>query len=117
MGEHIRIRRLELGLLQREVATTLGVDATTIHNWKCNHRKPSFRYIRAIIGFLGYTPDLMEAGNLGEKIVLYRRLQGISQKGLARQLGVDPGTIGRWERNESQPCSKLNEKLFTLLCL
>lgn len=48
---------------------------------------------------------------LGEKIVAYRRLLGISQEKLARLLEIDPSTLGRWERGERQPLKELMERL------
>jgi DNA-binding XRE family transcriptional regulator len=41
LGDHLRKRRLELGLLQREVAERLGVDETTVYNWERNRTNPS----------------------------------------------------------------------------
>ncbi|MBK5292414.1 MAG: helix-turn-helix transcriptional regulator [Acidobacteriia bacterium] len=31
----------------------------------------------------------------------------MSQKDAARQISVDPGTLGRWERGEREPASEL----------
>ena len=49
-----------------------------------------------IIAFLGYNP-LPPAKTLGEQIVRLRKTLGLSREELARRLGVDPGTLGRWE--------------------
>jgi transcriptional regulator with XRE-family HTH domain len=56
VGDHIRRRRLDLGLLQREVAERLGADAATITNWELNRTQPALRFLPAIVGFLGYPP-------------------------------------------------------------
>ena len=42
LGDHLRKRRLDLGLLQREVADRLGVTKDTIHNWESNHKSSQF---------------------------------------------------------------------------
>jgi hypothetical protein len=34
IGDHIRRRRLDLGLSPREVAVKLGVDPSTVENWE-----------------------------------------------------------------------------------
>jgi DNA-binding XRE family transcriptional regulator len=54
--DHIRLRRLGLKLLQRHVAEQIGVDKTSIFNWEANTSEPDFRYMPAIIDFLGYNP-------------------------------------------------------------
>jgi len=88
LGDHLRKRRLDLGLLQREAADKLGVDATTICNWETNRTSPQLRFIPEILTFLGYIPYDTQSGTLGKRIGACRRLLGLSQKELARRLGV-----------------------------
>jgi len=40
LGNHLRKKRLDLRLLQKEVAQKIGVDETTIYNWESNTRQP-----------------------------------------------------------------------------
>jgi DNA-binding XRE family transcriptional regulator len=56
LGDHIRNRRLDLGLFQSKVAEQIGVDTTSIHNWEGNKSAPAIRHIPAILRFLGYNP-------------------------------------------------------------
>src|SRR5215470_6882946 len=56
LRDHIRKRRLELGLFQREVAVQIGVDAMTIWNWDCNESRPQIYHMPAIRRFLRYDP-------------------------------------------------------------
>jgi transcriptional regulator with XRE-family HTH domain len=49
LGDHIRKRRLDLGLLQREVAAKLSVTESTIWNWESNTTDPALRLLPAII--------------------------------------------------------------------
>jgi transcriptional regulator with XRE-family HTH domain len=103
IGEHLRKRRLDLNLLQKEVALTIGVDTNTITNWEKNRTSPKLYLIPAIIRFLGYNPFHTEDGlTLGWRIKKYREIQGLSQKELAKQLGVDPTTLARWEKGKNQ---------------
>jgi site-specific DNA recombinase len=111
LGDHLRKRRLDLKLLQKEVAQKVGVDEATIYNWENNRSSPELHYIPKVIEFLGYVPFDGQPKTLGERIVLYRRLHGITQEVLAHSLGVDPTTLARWERNESTPLKKHLEKL------
>jgi transcriptional regulator with XRE-family HTH domain len=52
LGDHIRKRRLDLGLLQREVAERVGVDETTILNWEKGRTEPAKRMRSRILIFL-----------------------------------------------------------------
>jgi len=115
LGDHLRKRRLDLGLLQRLVAQRLGVTKETIYNWENNRTCPPNRFVPRIIHFLGYAPYDTEPEALGKRIVLWRRTLGLTQRELARRLGVDPSTLGRWERGEGRPTSKYRDRLLAFL--
>jgi site-specific DNA recombinase len=102
VGDHIRKRRLGLKMVQKDVAEQLGVDKTSVFNWEANTSAPEIRYMPVIIGFLGYNP-LPEAKGWGERLVRHRTTLGMTQKDAARQLGVDQGTLAKWERGEREP--------------
>ena len=89
-------------LTQKDVAEAVGVDKCSLFNWEANISQPDLRYIPAVIEFLGYNP-LPEANTLGERLVRHRTLRGLSQKEAAEAVGVDPGTLSRWERGEREP--------------
>jgi len=79
LGDHIRKRRLDLGLLQREVADQIGVTVFTIRNWERGRTRPAVRLMPAIIRFLGYIPFGLNP-SLPERIRAWRRLQGLSRR-------------------------------------
>lgn len=114
LGDHLRKKRLDLKLLQKEVAQKIGVEESTIWNWENNYSSPSLYFVPKIIKFLGYMPDCTKGGTLGEKIVASRKILGLTQKELARLLGVDPSTLRKWERNKSQPHKRLLIKIKAL---
>jgi len=60
----------------------------------------------AITGFLGYNP-LPAAKTMAERLVRQRTSLGLSQKESAIRIGVDPGTLARWERGERGPTGVL----------
>jgi transcriptional regulator with XRE-family HTH domain len=97
LGDHLRKRRLDLGLLQKEVAEKIGVDKTTINNWERQRREPEIRFIARIIEFLGYDP-IPEPESFPEKLKAYRLRLGLSQRKLAAKLGIDPSTVQGWEK-------------------
>ncbi|MEN6307088.1 MAG: helix-turn-helix transcriptional regulator [Anaerohalosphaeraceae bacterium] len=69
---------------------------------------PCLEFIPKIIGFLGYVPKgLFKADSVGNELRAYRQLHGLTQKDLAKQLGVDPSSIMDWE-NQNHKISKKN---------
>ena len=114
LGDHIRKKRLDLGLLQREVALQIGVAGATIYNWEGNETAPPVRHIPRIIQFLGFNP-LQTPRTVAERLLRARKALGLTQKAMARQLGIDPTTLARWERGERKPSRKLVGKVSAVL--
>ncbi len=56
IGDHIRKKRLQLGLFQRELAQLLGFNTWTILNWEKGHTEPPEAALPAILEFLEYDP-------------------------------------------------------------
>ena len=102
LGNHLRARRIDLGLFQSQVAAQIGVHELTICNWEGNESQPAVRCIPAIIRFLGYDPQ-KSASSFPEVLVVARRALGLSQRKLASRLGVDPATVQGWETGKRQP--------------
>ena len=97
IGEHLRKRRMDLGLLQREVAVIIGVDTTTVFNWESNRTEPNLQTWPAVLTFLGYDPR-PEGQTVGEKLRRHREGLGLSLVRAAEVMGVDPSTLNQWER-------------------
>jgi len=114
LGEHIRKRRLEQNLFQKDVARIIGVEETSIYNWEKNLSTPSIKYIPKIIEFLGYNPEIFSQKTWGEKLIYYRKIHGLSQKQMAQKLNLDQTTLRRCERDERNPRKKTLIKLFNL---
>lgn len=109
VGDHIRKKRLALKLRQKDVANQTGVDVTSVHNWEINLSQPSLEYMPAIIAFLGYNP-LPEGNGWGERLVRHRVSLGVTQAEAARRLGVDQGTLARWEQGVRDPAGRFAER-------
>jgi transcriptional regulator with XRE-family HTH domain len=119
IGDHLRKRRLDLGLLQREVAERLGVDHCTVTNWELNRTKPALRFLPGIINLLGFDPSAPSA-SLGERLKAWRHRAGLPQDRFARLIGIDPATLSRWERNLRVPagrCVRLVENFLKRFAL
>ena len=52
---------------------------------------------------------------MGDRIREYRRVHGLSQKKLAKLLGIDQSTVGGWERAEHRPIRGNLEKMLRFL--
>jgi transcriptional regulator with XRE-family HTH domain len=113
LGDHIRKRRIELRLFQREVADLVGADPGSVNAWERNYRRPALRRLPAIAAFLGCELGgaVPKDAPLGLRVASKRRRLGLSQKALARSLGLDEATVRRWERGESRcrPARRVRE--------
>ena len=105
LGDHIRTRRLDPKLLQKQVADQIEVHEQTITGWERNATVPEIRHIPAIIGFLGYDPQ-PPAGSIPGRLAAVRRRLGLSQWKMAANLGIDPATLMGWETGRHQPTGK-----------
>ena len=114
LGQHLKKRRLELGLRQRDIADNMGVNTWTYLLWEQNKTKPEVRYWPKIILFLGFDPSPTGV-SLSEKLKVYRRRHGLSQAKLAMLLGVDEASIGDWEKGVSNPSLASQAKLLVIL--
>jgi transcriptional regulator with XRE-family HTH domain len=56
LGEHLRKRRLDLGLPQADVAELLGANENTVWNWENGRSTPALRFMPSIVAFLGHLP-------------------------------------------------------------
>jgi DNA-binding XRE family transcriptional regulator len=97
VGDHVRKKRLELELQQKEAAQQLGVNPWTVLNWEKGHTQPPVSAMPAIFQFLGYDP-YPEPKTLPGRLLAKRREMGWSIKQAAHHVNVDPGTWKRWER-------------------
>lgn len=115
IGEHLRKKRMELRLLQCDLADILRVSEDCITNWENNKSIPQINYYPGIQLFLGYSPLTFDESNFGGKLKAYRWKNGLSHKRLGKILGVNSTTIGAWEAGESVPKKENLEQLELLL--
>lgn len=110
----MRKHRLELGIFQREAALKRGVNEWTYNGWERRERTPAISFWPRIIDFLCYDPC---AGieTLAERIKAARRRRGLSQAQVARFIGIDEGTLRRYERGEWRPTGECLTKLTLFL--
>ena len=114
IGEHILKRRCELELFQKDVGKQISVSARTIMNWEKSYSKPDIQYFPANLAFLGYYP-FPEPKTLGEKIIAWRRQNGVTRKSLARQLGIDEAALAKREMGIASTSEKKAVQLTDFL--
>jgi DNA-binding XRE family transcriptional regulator len=95
LGEHLKKRRRELGLLQREAAERMGVSTDTVVNWEKDKSKPVAAQFRPVVAFLGYDPT-PASSTLAGRLAAKQRSLGASLAQIARHLGWDPGSLRRY---------------------
>lgn len=99
MGDHIRARRLDLGLFQREAGLRIGVTEATVYGWEKLGTSPSISEWPGVLCFLGYDPHPSPT-TTGQRLQAIRRREGLTQVELAARLNVDPSTLKVWERGQ-----------------
>jgi transcriptional regulator with XRE-family HTH domain len=102
IGEHVKKRRLELHLLQKEVARRIGVLFESVKNWERGVSKPTTRILPRLIEFLGYNPQ-PDPTELPARIAHARSQLGLTQEDMAKALRIHPDTVSRWERGDTKP--------------
>ncbi len=114
IGEHIKRRRIELGLRQRDVAEQIGVSPWTVLNWESGETEPAVRFGPQVVKFLGYDP-LPEPTDFGQEVWKLRWRRGLTQRDLAAQLHTDDSVVRDWERGEHLAGDKLRPRLEALM--
>ena len=115
IGEHLRVKRLQGHLTQKEVAQLIGVSEDCITFWEKGRSIPQVQYYPAIIQFLDYFPFEIDINIIGGRIKRYRYEHGLSFKKLAKLTGFDPATLARWEESKTLPSSQNLKKLKELI--
>jgi transcriptional regulator with XRE-family HTH domain len=95
LGGHLKKRRRELGLLQRQAAERMGIQRDTYVNWEKDKTRPVASQFRPVVAFLGYDPTPAPE-TLSERLKAKRRELGVTFAQVARYLEWDPGTLTRY---------------------
>jgi transcriptional regulator with XRE-family HTH domain len=114
LGDHLRRRRFELGLYQKDVAIQIGVTTSTIWNWENGWSSITLSCMPKVIEFLGYNPipcpeDLME------KLAWFRQVNGLTLEQLGAEMGRDPEQLSDWLSGQHRPCRRNREEVELFL--
>ncbi|MBU1626300.1 helix-turn-helix domain-containing protein [bacterium] len=78
IGDHLRKKRLDSKLFQKDVAKIIGSDECSIWNWENNYNKPVLNFIPKIIEFLSYIPYDVSFLSFGERLKIARQSLGMT---------------------------------------
>jgi DNA-binding transcriptional regulator YiaG len=115
IGEHIRKKRIESGLLQKDLAVVLNTCEDTVTGWESQRSKPVISWYPKIIQFLGYYPYDHPADTAAGLIERCRHVLGLSYEKLGKLIGVHGSVIVDWKRKGKVGNQECEEKLLQLL--
>ena len=95
LGEHLKKRRRELRLFQKEAANRMGVGTDTYANWRKGKTEPVASQFRPVVAFLGYDP-MPAPTTLAARLQAKRRTLGVTFSQVAWYLGWNSGTLARY---------------------
>jgi len=113
LSDHLRRRRLELGLYQKDVAIQIGVTTSTIWNWE-HGWTVDLRFMPRIIDFLGYNPIPCPDAIMG-RLGWYRDVNGLSLEHLGAEMGRDPEQLADWLSGRHKPCRRNQKEIEEFL--
>lgn len=129
LGQHLRRRRAELKLYQRQAIDILHVSMVTLSKWERDHTYPTWDYHARIIEYLRYDVFKMTgprdpysnepsgvaffaAGaqkKIGHRIRRKRLERKLTATNCAQLLGVAVRTLRDWEAGTHQPLKRYAE--------
>ena len=116
VGDELRKVRIDRGLTQHEVARMIGVNRNFVYEFELNKRAHTIYALHKVFLFLGYIPNTLtiDEGTLRGKLFAHRIINGYTYTQMASLIGLDKGTIGRFEqgREVAQNSIKLIERYF-----
>lgn len=124
----LKHERESRGWSRNDLARRLGVSDSNISRWEHGETFPAHDYWQKLtelfgktVQELGLVPNVPEqeaiAGssyNYGQKLKYHRKLKAWSQKRLASEIGTTPRSIVRWERGETLPELRFQQRLCEL---
>jgi len=92
-----------------DIAGKLQISQSTYITWETDQAEPEIRHWPKIINFLGLDPFAGKESTLGERLQAKYRELGIPRRRAANLLGIDEGTLLRYERGKWQPGKRNGE--------
>jgi len=110
LGDHLRRRRLELGLYQKDVAVQIGVTTSTIWNWENGWSSITLSCMPKVIEFLGYN-SIPWPDKLVDKLGWYKQVNSLTLEQLGAEMNRDPEQLADWLTGRHNPCRRNREEV------
>ncbi len=113
LGEHIKKERLKRKEQQQVVAKLLNVNSMHLSLWEHNHKSPHSKYVKSIVKYLRYIPEVnFKSERLGTLTQLYRLKHKISIEEFCQMTNIDSNVLRRIETMRSYKVSDDVEKMI-----
>lgn len=113
-GEHLRRRRLDIGVTQEQAGARFGISFTAYNGWEGDRVSPGIGKWPLILDFLGYDPSPPPCDTFAEAVWALRRRLGLDKHQFAKRVGVDVKSVRNWESGKRVPFRRLRERLVAL---
>jgi len=114
LGDHIKRKRLQLRLLQKEVAEKIGVSEDSITGWENGRSVPQIHLYPAIIVLLGYYPFEKDITTVSGQIEFVRFNNGWSYERRAMAFSANATAVLDWH-NKNKIFSKSHKRILETL--
>lgn len=115
IGNHIKAKRLNNNITIEQTANAIGVSKGAIMSWENNSKKPSIIHYPKIKLFLGYEIHESLDLDLSNRLLNYRKVKGLTQDELAKEIKIDQKRISKIESNSLKISQKLLLKIEQFL--
>lgn len=105
----LRLLRVRHDTSRAELASRLGVSASTVAHWECGRRAMPVSRLATLGQVFGLPRAtlvdalLREPVGVAPRLVQMRRCAGLTQRDVGRRLGVTNALVCAWERGRSKP--------------
>jgi len=104
IGDHLRKRRLDLGMRQRDVGALVGAAKPTVDAWEHRGTRPRGEVLRGLVEFLGYEPaEAASPTALVRQLSALRRELCLARSEVAEMLGLSYEALWAWETGRRRP--------------
>jgi len=104
IGDHLRKRRLDLRLRQKDLGALVGVAKPTVDAWENRCTRPEGPVLRKLVEFLGYEPDeAVSPTTLVRQLTELRRELRLARSEIAEMLGMSYEALWAWETGRRRP--------------
>lgn len=115
LGDHLRVKRLDERLRQKDLGALLSVSKEAIFLWENNKTTPPVKYLPVICEYLTYCP-IQPVKNFGDQFKLWRtHTLGFTLKEATEKVGIYQKTLAQIEHKNTINRKRVFDLLITFL--